>query len=448
MTMIPEIRLDFNRMIRFDFDGGDLSSDSGLILIAEFMNRLGVPELLKAHFHTRDTSVRIHKDHENLMQSLLQIISGYFRDDCADHLAKEPLFGAILRKDALASQPTMSRFYNRMDEETIDQLNTIIQMLRGRAYRISRPAFILFDLDSTLLPTYGKQEGADFNAHYGAVGYHPLVCYDTLTGDPIRVELRSGSEYCGKDAADFMRPIFEEFRKNYPDIRLYFRGDSGFATPELYDLCEEFGVGYTIRLKKNSRLSELSAYLERILLSRAQGDYSGLDTAYGQFVYQASSWKQPRRVVCKMDRAAGEFVCEPMYIVTNIPEENLALKRVIALYCNRGAMENLIKESKHGFCFGAVSSSSKTINANRLFIHMLAQCIFNWFRRFALPPEMAKLTIDTIRLRLLKIASRVVRAGRYLYFRLCSSCPEQAAFYQTLDRIHRLIMSPSEIPEH
>lgn len=438
MTMIPETQLNFNHKVRFDFDGGDLSSDSGLILIAEFMDRLGMPKVLQEHFRTKDKAVRVHKDYENLLQSLFQIFSGYFRDDCADHLMNEPLFAAILHKDALASQPTMSRFYNRTDEETVDQLNAIIQMLREKAYHIKYPTYVLFDLDSTLLPTYGHQEGANYNAHYSAEGYHPLVCYDALTGDPIRVELRKGSEYCGKDAAAFMRPIFEEFRRKYPNVILYFRGDSGFATPELYELCEEFGVRYIIRLKQNSRLSDMSKYLTDILMDRAHDDYSRHDTAYGQFCYQAASWSHVRRVVCKMDRPAGQFTCEPMYIVTNIPQESLPIKRIIALYCNRGTMENFIKESKNGFRFGAVSSSSMVVNSNRLLIHMLAHCIFNWFRRFALPPEMAKMTVDTIRLRLLKIASRVVRTGRYLHFRLCSSCPTRQEFVQVLTRIHAL----------
>mgnify|MGYP000697584169 CR=1 FL=1 len=438
MTMIPEMRPDFNHKVRFDFEGGDLSSNSGLILLAEFMDKLGVPELLRQHFKTKDTAVRVHKDHENLLQSLLQIFCGYPRDDCADHLTREPLFGAILHKDTLASQPTMSRFYNRTDEETVEQLNEIIRLLREKVYRIRRPTFILFDLDSTLLPTYGHQEGAGFNAHYAALGYHPLVCYDALTRDPIRVELRKGSEYCGKDAADFMRPIFEEYRRKYPGVMLYFRGDSGFATPELYDLCEEFGVRYVIRLKQNPRLSGLGKYLENILLERAHGDYSRHDTAYGQFCYQAASWSCARRVVCKMDRPSGQFSCEPMYIVTNIPEENLPIKRVIALYCNRGAMENFIKESKNGFFFGTVSSSSMIVNSNRLLIHMLAHCIFNWFRRLTLPAEMANMTVDTIRLHLLKIASRVVRSGRYLHFRLCSSCPARQAFMLTFARIQSL----------
>lgn len=424
--------------VRINFDGGDLSSDSGELLLAEFMKKLGVRELIESNFKTKDKAVRLHTDGQNLMQALLQIFAGYFRDDCADHLTDEPVMKAVLHKKTLASQPTMSRFFSRMDEDTAKQLNQIVAALRKKIYAVKRPEYVLLDLDSTLLPAYGSQEGVGYNVHYSSVGYHPLVCYDGLTGDPIKVELRNGTEYCGKDAADFLRPIFTEFKTNYPWIKLFFRGDSGFAMPEIYDLCEEFGVKYVIRLKLNSKLMELSRYLDDILDYRAQTDITRHDTAYGQFFYQAQSWSHERRVVCKIDRPAGQFLHTPMFIVTNINEEALPLKACIALYCNRGTMENFIKESKNGFGFGMVGSPKKIINSNRLLIHMLAHCIFNWFRRLVLPKHMTTMTIETLRLMLIKIASRVVSAGRYLHFKLCSSCPYQDEFRQILDNIHAL----------
>ena len=114
------------------------------------------------------------------------------------------------------------------------------------AYAIKRPEFIVFDLDSTLLDTYGNQEGKAFNFHYQNVGYHPLLCYDSLTKDLIGATLREGSKYCSKDAADFLRPIFEEYTESYPDMNCMLRGDSGFASPEIYDLCEEYGISYPV----------------------------------------------------------------------------------------------------------------------------------------------------------------------------------------------------------
>ena len=95
---------------------------------------------------------------------------------------------------------------------------------------------MLFDLDSTLLNTYGHQEGAAFNYHYQAHGYHPLLCFDGITGDLLKMELRDGTHYCSKDADKFMTPLLKEYRTKYPSLPLYLRGDSGFAAPELYEV--------------------------------------------------------------------------------------------------------------------------------------------------------------------------------------------------------------------
>lgn len=123
------------------------------------------------------------------------------------------------------------------------------------------------------------------------------------------------------------------------------------------------------------------------------------------------------------------------FIVTNMTVD---IKSVIKFYCGRGNMENFIKESKNGFDFGAVSSHSKLVNANRLQIHALSYNIFNWFKRLALCASMKKQCADTIRLKLIKIAVKVVRSGRYIYFKLCSSCPYISEFYETLTNINSL----------
>ena len=294
------------------------------------------------------------------MQVIYQVIGSYFEDDCADELTNEPVMTAILEKDALASQPTLSRFFNRMDEDTLSQLNQITRELRKIIYSINKPEFMLFDIDSTLLDTYGNQEGEGFNYHYQAHGYHPLLCYDGLTGDLLKAELRDGTMYCSKEADIFMKSLLDEFLCDFPDLPLYFRGDSGFASPDLYEVLEDKNCKYAIRLKENAKLRELAE------------------------------------------------------------EENRALYRATR------------------FNQDLLSSSSKLVNANRLLIHALAYNLFNWFRRLALAFNMRKQRIDTIRLKLLKIAARVVKSARYKYFKLCSSCPYKKEFYETLENIRNL----------
>ncbi|NLO83095.1 MAG: transposase, partial [Clostridiales bacterium] len=138
----------------------------------------------------------------------------------------------------------------------------------------------------------------------------------------------------------------------------------------------------------------------------------------------------PRRVVVKAEKPTGQMLYMYTFIVTNM---ELNPESLIQFYCNRGRMENFIKESKNGFDFDSMSSHSKLVNANRLQISMLAYNLFNWFKRLVLPQKMRKLQVDTIRLKLIKIASRIVRSARYIIFKLCSSCPYKTEFFETLE---------------
>ena len=350
MSIVNTFSLQSNRQIKINFDGSDLSSDAGLLLIKEFISKLGIERLLNRSFKTNDSAVfRYHTDRDNLLQMIYMIMAGYFEDDASDELTKDPVFKAVLEKSALASQPTVSRFFNRMDEDTLKQFQEISQILRKRIYNIQMPQAVILDLDSTLLAAYGKQEGRAFNFHYRSNGYHPLVCYDGITGDLIKIHLRDGAAYSCTGVTDFLQPILDEYLNDYPTIHLLLGGDSGFATPDLYKQCEENGTSYVIRLK-----------------------------------------------------------------------------------------ENFIKESKSGFDFSAVSSHNRIVNANRVQVHALAYNIFNWFRRLVLSAKMRKQRIDTVRLKLLKIATKVVHSARYITFKLCSSCPYKEEFYDTLSAIGKL----------
>ena len=135
-----------------------------------------------------------------------------------------------------------------MDGDTLAQFSEIASRMREIIYSIHTPEHMLFDLDSTLLNTYGAQEGEGFNFHYQAHGYHPLLCYDGITGDLLKAELREGTQYCSKEADTFMIPLMQEYRTKYPSMPLYLRGDSGFASPDLYKACEENDCKYAIRL--------------------------------------------------------------------------------------------------------------------------------------------------------------------------------------------------------
>lgn len=256
-----------------------------------------------------------------------------------------------------------------------------------------------------------------------------------MTGDLIKVQLRDGTQYSCTGVVDFLQPILDEYQNDYPAIRILLRGDSGFATPDLYKQCEENGTSYVIRLKENGLLREKASYLVDELNEITRNNKVDYAVVYGEFMYKAKSWPYERRVVCKVEKPENQIVYMYTFVVTNMDS---APGYLIKFYCKRGLMENFIKESKSGFDFASVSSHTRIVNANRLQVHALAYNIFNWFRRLALSANMRKQRIDTVRLKLLKIAAKVVRSARYITFKLCSSCPYKNEFYETLSNIGKL----------
>jgi len=436
MNILNTLSLNSNRQIKINFDGGDLSSDAGLLLIKEFVSKLGIDKLIGESFKTTGTKLfRHHTDKDNLLQMIYMIIAGYFEDDDSDELASDPVFKAILNKDRLASQPTVSRFFNRMDEKTLNQFLSIGKMLRKKVYSIQMPSAIILDLDSTLLDTYGKQEGSAFNYHCQSNGYHPLVCYDGITGDLIKIQLRDGERYSSTGVVDFLQPVLDEYLNDYPSAKLLLRGDSGFATPDLYSQCEANGTSYVIRLKENGTLRSNADFLVDQLNEITKKNAIDYAVVYGEFMYQANSWPYARRVVCKVEKPENQMIAMYTFVVTNMESKP---EQLIKLYCKRGLMENFIKESKSGFDFTSVSSHTRIVNANRLQVHALAYNLFNWFRRLVVSAKMRKQRIDTFRLKMLKIAAKVVHSARYITFKLCSSCPYANEFYETLSNIDKL----------
>lgn len=319
---------------------------------------------------------------------IFQIIAGYFEDDCADELTNEPVFTEILQKAHLASQPTISRSWNRMDETMLEQLNEISARMRDVIYSIKHPEQMLFDLDSTLLDTYGYQDG--FNYHYQAHGYHPLLCFDGLTGDLLKAELRDGTQYCSKDSGNFMIPLMQEYRQKHPSLPLYLRGDSGFAAPELYEACEDNDCKYAIRLKENNILLELCSDADAALYRATIDNAIDYAITYGEFEYQAGSWSAPRRVVFKIEKPADQIIHMYTFVVTTMEIEPY---QILQFYCGCGNMENFIKEAKSEFDFNAVSSHARLVNANRLQVHALAYNLLNWFCRIVLSAKLKKLRL-------------------------------------------------------
>lgn len=261
------------------------------------------------------------------------------------------------------------------------------------------------------------------------------MCFNGLNGDLIRVQLRKGTQYCSTDVTEFMEPVFQEFTENYPYTNLLVRCDSGYAAPEIYEQCEQYDAQYVIRLKANPNLYKLAGELEKKLDEQTKEDMVSFAVVYGDFMYQAASWKKERRVVCKIEKPANSMERRFTFIVTNM---TASCEFVIGFYCRRGQMENFIKECKKDFDFASTSSKSMIVNDNRVQIHGLVYNIVNAMRRLVFPRTFLKARMDTIRINLVKIASKIIRHGRKIQYQLCSNCPYQNEFRQVMENIHSL----------
>lgn len=436
MGSLLEKSLNFKKNVKISFDGGNLTSDSGLILYNEFDERIGFSRTIKDVFSVNDSvNHRVHKNEDVLRQKIYQRIAGYTTDDNSDELRYDPTLTTILDKNSLASQPTLSRFNNKLNKDNLKQFNKINELLLDKVYSIDRPEQIILDIDSTNFETYGKQYGSAYNSHYSANGYHPLLVFDGLTGDLLKAELRSGNVYTSRKTVAFIGPLLKRYSNKYRCVDIYIRGDSGFALPQLYEIIEEHDGKYSIRLKANAALYKYSEEITARMETLCKRNIYDHHVIYGEFMYKAKKWTKERRVVVKLEKKEGQMCIDYTFVVTNMtsyPED------VIKFYCNRGTMENFIKEGKNGFAFDKMSSSSFIPNANRLQEMVLAYNLNNWMRRLCFTNSMKSLRIETIRMKIIKIAGKLVKSSRYLKFKLCSSCVYQNDFWHILNNINLL----------
>lgn len=435
MVTLPQTTLNFNRQIKLSADGGALSSDTGELLFREFDETIGFSHTLSDHLQLNDERLYyIHSNEDLLRQKIYQILAGYAEDDAADQLTNDPVFTQILGKDALASQPSLSRFYERFDASSIEQLNRANQEILDRVHNHREPDALIFDLDSTHADTYGEQESAAFNTHYSTVGFHPLVAFDGMTGDFLKAKLRPGNVYTSNGVVDFVKPLIAHYNDKFPETTLFLRGDSGFAVPGLYELCEKESVYYVIRLKSNAILQRLADELHPCTLP---SDVTRTECYFEETVYQAQSWSKPRKVIIQSVRPAGELFFTHAFFVTNLTDV-FTPKDIVRSYQKRGTMENYIKEAKNGFDLDRMSSHSFQANEARLMLSLLAYNLTNWMRTLCFPEEQKNMQIQTIRTKVIKVASKLVKSGRSLYFKLSSSFVYQEFFWKVLQRIQAL----------
>lgn len=435
MSTLSQKPLHFNRSIKLSNDGGALSSDTGELIYREFDEKLGFSQTIAKHLNLKDERTYcIHKNEQLMQQKIYRVLAGYHEDDAADCLTHDPVFTQVLDTPALASQPSLSRFYKRFDTEGLEQLQQGNQELLDRVTHNRKSSALIFDLDSTGAITYGDQEQSSYNAHYGTKGFHPLVAFDGLTGDFLKAKLRTGTAYTSTGVVDFMRPLIKHYNEVFPEKSYLVRGDSGFAVPGLYELCEDGSFSYIIRLKSNAKLKALAEDYHPASEIR---DVSVTESYLEDAIYQAASWSKPRRIVIQSTRPAGELFFSHAFFVTNLGEA-FSPQAIVHSYKQRGTMENFIKEAKDGFGFDQMKSHDFTVNEARMMLSLLAYNFTNWLRTLSFPEKQKGIQIQTIRTRLIKVASKLVKSGRSLYFKMSSSFVYERFFWDVLTRVQQL----------
>ena len=422
VVTLTQIPLNFNRKIMLSNDGGDLSSDSGLLVFREFDATLRFSDTINQFLCLKDDRLYYTHSNENLLrQKLYQMIAGYFQDDAADDLTRDSVFTELLGTEALASQPSLSRFYDRFDVDSVTQLNDANQVLLDRVHRHRQSDALIFDLDSTHADTYGQQEQTAYNTQYG------------ITGDCLKAELRPGNVYTSNGMVDFIRPLITHYNTQFPETTPFLRGDSGFAVPALYDLCEDESVSYVIRLKSYSNLQKIA---DEVCPAGLPGTQAEKEYIFTETEYAAKSWRTPRKVIIQSVRAADELFFTHSFFVTNLVDATP--ETIVRSYQKRGTMENYIKESKYSFGFDRMNSPSFLENQVRMQFSVLAYNLTNWLRTLCFPKEKQTMQMGTIRTRIIKVASKVVRSGRRLHFKLASSFVYASFFWNVLKRVQTL----------
>jgi len=386
------------------FDGGQISSDGGLPWVVPAEAVLGVCAALAGGVpEWRRGGVR-HSLVTLVRQRVFQIACGYADQNDATTLRTDPLFklacGRLPASEPdLASQPTLSRLENAVDRRAVEQLATILVDLyireRGRA---GVPERLVLDLDGTADPAHGEQEGVAYHGFYRQHMYHPLLIFDGDTGHLITAVLRPGNVHGSRFVVLVLRRLLRKVRAEWPDVPVEIRADSGFAVPRLYAWCEANRVTYTIGLIPNEILAARAAPL----LADAQAQSDAQDGAKirlaGETAYQAGSWPQPRRVVFKAEVLTKGP--NTRFVVTTRIDEPLAL---YDWYVDRGEAENWIKDFKNALAADRLSDHRFWANAFRLLLHAAAFWLLDQLRRWLLSAQAARLQLDTLRLRVIKI---------------------------------------------
>lgn len=434
-------RLNFDRRLKLEFHGSSVTSDAGLLAYRELDEALGLSAMAAVMIvEPRTGKNSRHALVGMLRQSVFGRLAGYEDVNDADRLGRDPAMRWVVGGRAVANQAASTSQMGRFEttflasDENLVALADLSGQWIDRVHGRRPPKGIVLDMDSSVSPTFGDQEGTAYNGHFACTCYHPLFVFNQY-GDLERCSLRPGNVHSADGWKVVLDPVVARYRGKFK--RRYFRADAGFANPEVYEFLEAEGFGYAIRLPANRVLQDRIGYLLKRPVGRPPNE---VRRSYANFSFQAQSWKTPRRVVAKVEWHPGELYPRVGFIVTNLSRPT---ERVVAFDNQRGTCEQWIKEGKNAIRWTRLSCCSFAANAVRLQLHALAYNLANFMRTLATPEPIKDWSLTSLREKLVKIGAKIVTHARTVTFQMAEVAVPKELFEEILRLIDGLRPRPA-----
>ena len=413
------------------FDGGRITSDGGVMLLAAAERRLQLADRLAAAIHDPRDARRVRHAIADIVRArIFAIACGYEDANDLDRLRSDPAFKLACGRlpDSgidLCSQPTCSRLENLPDLKTVIRLGDVLVDLWLSSYA-APPATVTLDIDDTLDVVHGHQQLSLFNAHYDERCFLPIHVYDAATGRPVAMILRPGKTPTGKEIRGHLRRLVRRIRARWPTTRILVRGDGHYGRAQVMAWCEDNGIDYVFGLPGNPVLQRLVDAAADDIRTRRALEHRPALRGYAETRYKAKSWKVERRVCARIEATA--LGLDVRFVVTNL-DSGSAEHLYDVIYCARGQAENLIKMHKSQLASDRTSCRSPIANQVRLVLHTAAYWLMLTLRD-AVPPthRLAIAEFATLRLRLLKLGARVVETVSRIRLAFAAACPEASLF--------------------
>ncbi len=412
------------------FDGGLLSSDAGVLLLRGVEERLGIASRLALCLNDRRARDRIdHTVEEMLRLRMFAIAAGYEDANDCNKLRHDPVFKMAVGRApesgaALCSQPTLSRLENAPSKIEIARL--MAAMVEQFCASYSRaPASIILDIDDTFDAVHGRQQLSLFNGHYDERCFLPIHIYEGTSGKPVAAILRSGKTPSGVEVRTILKHVIARIRRHWPKVAILVRGDGHYARAEAMGWCEANKINYIFGLAGNPVLADRVGPVADALCVRRAEQGEAKRRTWKKLRYGAKSWKKTRRVVARLE--ATTLGLDVRYIVTSLKGSAKYLYEII--YCGRGQAENFIKLHKAQLASDRTSCRDPRANQMRLILHTAAYWLLHTLRDDA--PKLSlwrTAEFATLRLRLIKLAARVIEGAARIRVCLPAACPDATIF--------------------